>query len=84
MLPADATEAMEPADAIDAIEPAEPMDRIEPDELIDRIEPDELTDHSEFRLLVHAVLLVRHGDGVTIGLPAGESTYQRPPALVSA
>ena len=25
-----------------------------------------------------------HGDGVTIGLPAGESTYQSPPALVSA
>ena len=84
MLPAEATEAMEPAEAIEAIEPAEPMDRIDPDELIDRIDPDELTGPQGTPLTAHADLLVRHGVGVTIRLPAGESTYQRPPALVSA
>lgn len=91
MLPTEATDAIDPADAIDAIDPAEPIERIEPDELTHRIEPDELIDHSDPRPALSRFGRRRrvgrwpsHGEGVTIGWPAGERTYQSPPALVRA
>ena len=92
-LPTDANDSAEPTDRID---PTEPMDRIEPAELIDRIESVELIDH---RALPPGsstpTSLARRGTAVILGsgrvrqvfvtaLPAGSTTYQRPPALVSA
>ena len=91
-LPMEANDSAEP---MDRIEPTEPMDRIEPAELIDRIESVELIDQraTAARASMPTSLACRgtavtHRSGVctqvfVTALPAGSSTYQRPPALVS-
>ena len=77
---------------MDRIEPVELTDRIDPVELIDHSEPRFVTGSAGGRITIDVRCPIRavarldggHGDGVTIGLPAGESTYQSPPALVRA
>jgi len=92
-LPADRTDGTEPVDPMEAIEAAEPVDPMEPVELTERIDPVESTDHSDDRRgptptagRPGAVPSVTGAQAaaVTTGWPAGVSTYQSPPALVSA
>ncbi len=93
--PAEPIDRIEPTEPIDRIDPVELIDRIEPVELTDHNEPrfvfrpaGRCGDATGSSRSTDPTLTVSigcgHGDGVLIGLPAGESTYQRPPALVRA
>ena len=93
MLAKEPIERIEPADPIEAIDPTEPIDRIDPVELIDKMDPVEFRDHNELDRTesMEDILSPRRPDvtrdqaaAVTMGWPAGERTYQSPPALVRA
>ena len=93
MLATDAIDRIEPADPNEAFDPTDPTDRIDPVELIDKMDPVEFRDHSELdrtESMGDILPAGRHdvtrdqAAAVTMGWPAGERTYQSPPALVSA
>jgi hypothetical protein len=91
----DPMDAIEPNDPTDPIESTDPVEQMESTESVDRIDHRDLL---SLALMSHVLMsrsirqrLARgkcrdgsHARGVVIGRPEGESTHQRPPALVNA
>jgi hypothetical protein len=88
----DPTARKEPNDPTERTESADPTEPIESTELVELIERNELVELIDQRERVSGTsgtgsscpLTEQGAQGVTSGWPSGRTTYQRPPALVSA
>jgi len=88
-LPIEATDNADPTEPTERIEPTEPTERIDPFELIDSTELVELIDQREVSpepaMMTSLPTRIQACHYLVMtALPVGSTTYQRPPALVSA